>query len=729
MTDNIQARTTERIGPLFSSPESQVQVSKNNFNEVIAVSFITLALVIVWRLDLIGLDIFQSLTLGIGLSVIVPLIGSEISGKREEFEIWKLTSTIAWIAIILSILIGVKFSKTNSELAELIFPGEISESLIAVFLFIICASIWLSPIQNFDARRGVRNLSSPVSLIIFTSLIIVAVYNPTKLLSIDSSIIITGFILMMVTIWAITNLAFGKSSVFVYGAIVGVILFHLKNGESTVIGNSILPVAAWGLTIGSWDYDEGKIKPVILIPALLLHYPSTLLVDDRLAMMAMWLILWFFLIIYIEVVNRVNSPPSHNVLKILPPQRVVGKTLDLDKTIAIVGAKESGKSCYLGALWTSLNNNLVQELWYNSGERYNDGRDLPFPTKDIEELLQQVNDGTPPGYHSDKEEILQEYLKHRSAKYTMKEEIESGTFPNGEGGFPFTLSAEPKTRRFLDGYMEKLASTDIEKRKLLMATASVDTNLQFSLEFVAEIEESKPLFFGIIQHSVKSVRKVNVTFRTMDLPGEDVTSTLDKISGKNFTSRSVDELLYKVKRNQQKFGAAVEYNLELLSVADNVLYIVDADKFTSHGGVTQREVESYVRLANNISGLEGSKVKNLTLLLNKADLLLNRSEQKTRLMKGGGLDDWDSMLNTQHSMSTVEEVLGLGILQDIEIELDSYYSCTLGGLINNSKNSAVPTYPMVPVNVIEPLLRCLLTTPEPSSETNSSTDVIDALLA
>ena len=60
----------------------------------------------------------------------------------------------------------------------------------------------------------------------------------------------------------------------------------------------------------------------------------------------------------------------------------------------------------------------------------------------------------------------------------------------------------------------------------------------------------------------------------MDLPGEDVTSTLDKISGKNFTSRSVDELLYKVKRNQQKFGAAVEYNLELLSVADNVLYIV-----------------------------------------------------------------------------------------------------------------------------------------------------------
>ena len=88
---------------------------------------------------------------------------------------------------------------------------------------------------------------------------------------------------------------------------------------------------------------------------------------------------------------------------------------------------------------------------------------LPFPTKDIEELLQQVNDGTPPGYHSDKEEILQEYLKHRSAKYTMKEEIESGTFPNGEGGSHSLCLPNQKQGGFLDGYMEKLASTDIER--------------------------------------------------------------------------------------------------------------------------------------------------------------------------------------------------------------------------------------------------------------------------
>ena len=146
-----------------------------------------------------------------------------------------------------------------------------------------------------------------------------------------------------------------------------------------------------------------------------------------------------------------------------------------------------------------------------------------------------------------------------------------------------------------------------------MATASVDTNLEFSLEFVATVEEIKP--FGSHSTFCKIKRKVRV-IRTMDLPGEDVTSTLDKISGKNFTSKSVEELLHKVKAREQMFGAAVEYNLELLSVADNVLYIVDSDKFTSHGEVTQREAASYVRLANSISKLDGAKIKNVTLLLN-----------------------------------------------------------------------------------------------------------------
>ena len=296
-------------------------------------------------------------------------------------------------------------------------------------------------------------------------------------------------------------------------------------------------------------------------------------------------------------------------MEILPPQKIRGKPLDLDKTIAIVGAKESGKSCYLGALWTSLNNNLVQELWYNSGRRYKDGRDLPFKIEDIKELLGQVNDGVPEGFVNDDEEILEKYLSHRSARFTMKDEISNGKFPDGEGGFPFNLFARPKTRRFLDSYMEKLATTDLEKRKLLMATASVDTNLEFSLEFVATVEEIKPIIFGLIQHSVKSKRKVRVTFRTMDLPGEDVTSTLDKISGKNFPSKCVEELLNNVKAREQMFGAAVEYNLELLSVADNVLYIVDSDKFTSHGEVTQREAASYVRLANSISKLDGAKIK------------------------------------------------------------------------------------------------------------------------
>jgi hypothetical protein len=232
-------------------------------------------------------------------------------------------------------------------------------------------------------------------------------------------------------------------------------------------------------------------------------------------------------------------------------------------------------------------------------------------------------------------------------------------------------------------------------------------DLQFSLEFVAEIRATKSIIFGLIQHSKNSIRKVITTFRTMDLPGEDVTTTLDRISGKDFTSRSVDELLKGIRSREQLFGAAVEYNLELLSVADDVLYIVDSDSFTEGGGNTPREVSSYLRLADSISRLEGSKINHISILLNKADLLLNRGDKKKRLMKGGGLKSWDLMLDRKHSLSTIEEVLGRGLIQDLDLNLDAYYSCTLGGLIEHN-GKQIPTYPMIPINVIEPLIRCLL---------------------
>ena len=79
---------------------------------------------------------------------------------------------------------------------------------------------------------------------------------------------------------------------------------------------------------------------------------------------------------------------------------------------------------------------------------------LPFKIEDIKELLGQVNDGVPEGFVNDDEEILEKYLSHRSARFTMKDEISNGKFPDGEGGLA-------KTRRFLDSYMEKLATTDL----------------------------------------------------------------------------------------------------------------------------------------------------------------------------------------------------------------------------------------------------------------------------
>jgi hypothetical protein len=710
-----EARTTDRVGALFSSSDSQIRELKNNFNEIVAVSYLTLALVTIWKLDLNGLDLFQSMTLGLGLALVVPIIASEFSSKDEDFEIWKLTSTIAWLAILLSSLIGVKFAATDSTITDIFFSEKYSEMLYLCLMFVISASVWLIYTKDFDKVKGLRKVSSPIISTLLLILISFSIIEPSLLFGVESKSMISEFILMMAIFWTITCIAFGNQNIFVYGAMFIIILIHLLNGNSTAFGNSILPVAAWGLTVASWDHDKLKVKPIILILALILHGISGVIILGVGPKLVLWLVLWLIFVIFLEFTNRIESKVDYEVIKILSPQKLRGKkTLNLDKTIAIVGASESGKSCYLGALWTALNNNVVQELWYNSGDRYlspGDDRSLPFPIDNIKRLISETS-GENDSPFDDEIDYLKNYLSHRSAKFSMKEERSKGVFPSSGEGFPFTLTAKPETRRFLDNYMDRLANKDSEKRQLLVATIGVDRNsdmkdLQFSLEFVAEIRATKSIIFGLIQHSKNSIRKVITTFRTMDLPGEDVTTTLDRISGKDFTSRSVDELLKGIRSREQLFGAAVEYNLELLSVADDVLYIVDSDSFTEGGGNTPREVSSYLRLADSISRLEGSKINHISILLNKADLLLNRGDKKKRLMKGGGLKSWDLMLDRKHSLSTIEEVLGRGLIQDLDLNLDAYYSCTLGGLIEHN-GKQIPTYPMIPINVIEPLIRCLL---------------------
>ena len=45
-----------------------------------------------------------------------------------------------------------------------------------------------------------------------------------------------------------------------------------------------------------------------------------------------------------------------------------------------------------------------------------------------------------------------------------------------------------------------------------------------------------------------------------------------------------------------------------------------------------------------------------------------------------------------------------GLIDKMSINIHTYFTCTLGGMVDGNK----PPYPMVPVNVMEPILNVIL---------------------
>ena len=106
-------------------------------------------------------------------------------------------------------------------------------------------------------------------------------------------------------------------------------------------------------------------------------------------------------------------------------------------------------------------------------------------------------------------------------------------------------------------------------------------------------------------------------------------------------------------------------------------------------------------------------MQKITVLLNKSDTLLVRGESPNRIMPNGGLYSWEDMLDRDLAMETLREVVGPAILSMMRVPVEAYFTCTFGGLIHRggegeNHEDFVPTYPMVPVNVLEPVLRSLM---------------------
>ena len=101
----------------------------------------------------------------------------------------------------------------------------------------------------------------------------------------------------------------------------------------------------------------------------------------------------------------------------------------------------------------------------------------------------------------------------------------------------------------------------------------------------------------------------------------------------------------------------MKYVVQMTALYEHVFFIADVDKLTSPTNHDEGHVASYLRLADELSKLEGAKLKQITVLLNKSDTLIKRSAKGNRNMPNSGIDDWEQLLEQDLARRTLEEII------------------------------------------------------------------------
>lgn len=705
----IQSLTKSEVGPLFGRNESaQRQRKETNSNLTFFATFIVM-LLFAWKLFVMEEDIYVIITLSVSLSMLVPLFIAEVLKKSGSEDILLFISSMGWIGIALASQIGLEW-ENHSVVSEVFFASELETVLVPILL---AFSVFCMP-ASWNNAKSTKLLQNPWSVPVFSAVAINALCIFVPLMNVEN---LGNITVTLVSYGAVLSLLHGRRSRLVAIVVLLLIFRPILLSEQEAVSSLFLPLIfipliVWFVTYAALDYRLKQQRTLIVLCAVTLHGIMNLMQSSSAYEFIIQFMIWLGFALLAEAHYRNNSPAEHIVLKILDPTTEdISDKVVLERIVAVIGSPASGKSCYLGGLWTLLRDPISRELWYGSAKYIDDERDLPFAVEDIKKLLKSTEIGGINPFATDEKTLLKAYLAHRSADFTMKVERDTGVLPETSTPFPFEVTARPQTRRFLDEYMSRLGNDDLEQRKNLVPTIEVNTDLEIKLEFCAEVESKQSMLFGLFTSSKRKNQKVKTSFRTLDLPGEDYRATLDRLDGIEVTSNSMEEMLARIDSWDDDGKEAVQYIVKLIGTSHDVLLLIDSDSFTSKNSTARNEVNAFIRLSDQIASLEGANTGHISCLLNKADILIHRGETKNRMMKNGSLANWDELMDREHALETLIENIGEAQYHQLRnIDVDAYYTCTLGGLIAGGQGEydGIPPYPMVPINVFEPLLRCLL---------------------
>ena len=657
-----------------------------------------------------------SLAVGLAFSCFVPAL---MPPHRVHLQLGGL-STLGWGVVCLAGLMSLPMASAP-EVLIVLTNGSVSSLAIGLNFMILSAGVSSFYVINEQQQwtRKMANNFSVISLLLLTSALIFASLTDALLSVIGA---ITG-------LWGITVLGDARpislkqpTHQFAIIALGLAMLSLFMAWEANVFLFLIALVFLCGLALLAPYLSSAEVSNAMLaISATGLILLSVSLTGMWLPSLALHVAVLLLMLGQMELRYRTTNKSSTLVHRVLSPDSVLPdkKIHHIDSEIAVLGFKGAGKTSYLGALWLILDQHVTRELWYGSAKYLNDDRPLTFPTADMLDILREaetIETHDPFLSHAEPKEILEKYLQHRWAPSTMKREFDHGQLPSPQNGFPFIPQAARPTRRFLENFTQKLVIRNRATREVPEATSKVSENLKLTISFLAELQESYPIFFGLLKKERTFTSQVKNNLRCLDVPGEEVQRAVEYMDGLTISSRSVDGLLKSIETHPD-FGLqkeAIRYIVQMTAQYEHVIFMVDADEFTKGERHGNSPLGAYLLLANQLAHLHGAALKRITLLLNKADVLLKRDEQPNRSMPGGGLDSWDQMSDRKLAMATVEEVVGSAILNRVQVPIEAYFTCTFGGLIPRAHDATgddkdmIPSFPMVPINVFEPLLRPML---------------------
>ena len=150
--------------------------------------------------------------------------------------------------------------------------------------------------------------------------------------------------------------------------------------------------------------------------------------------------------------------------------------------------------------------------------------------------------------------------------------------------------------------------------------------------------------FGSKEHTFDSM--VRNRIHSLDVPGEEVQRAVEHMDGLRISSKSVQGLLRSIEQRPEfgKQKEAIRYIVEMTATFEHVLFVVDADEFTSAERSSSSPVGAYLRLADELPTLRSRSAEDV-VLLNKAIHFLFEVSLPTESCGNGGLYSWEDMLD------------------------------------------------------------------------------------